>query len=140
MHPNLNVTLQQRVLDHTRQVDALNFFHLLTGPKLREQVEELLPIHRERVFPPTETLAMFLGQALSRMGAAAKQSTMRSSSSCCREAYPRAPIPALTVRLGRGCPCPAIDADVRSRWHRRRRSPVKWHWQGRPVRSVTGQP
>jgi len=40
----------------------------LTGPELLERVEGLLPAHRERVFPPTATLAMLLAQALSPDG------------------------------------------------------------------------
>jgi hypothetical protein len=40
-------------------------FNLLTGPQLLERVEALAPKHRERLFPPTETLSMFLAQALS---------------------------------------------------------------------------
>ena len=40
------------------------FFNLLTGPGLLSAVEDLLPEHRERSFPPTETLSMFLSQAM----------------------------------------------------------------------------
>jgi hypothetical protein len=36
----------------------------LTSPELLSTVEELLPEHRERLYPPTETLSMFLAQAL----------------------------------------------------------------------------
>jgi Transposase DDE domain len=36
----------------------------LTGPELFEVVEWALPPHRERQYPPTETLSMFLAQAL----------------------------------------------------------------------------
>jgi hypothetical protein len=43
-------------------------FNLLTGPRLLERVEAALPPHRERLFPPTEALAMFLAQALSADG------------------------------------------------------------------------
>jgi hypothetical protein len=43
-------------------------FNLLTGPHLLDRVEELLPDHRERLFPPTKTLSMFLAQALSADG------------------------------------------------------------------------
>jgi len=39
--------------------DSHTFANLLT-----DQVEALLPEHRERLFPPTETLSMFLAQAL----------------------------------------------------------------------------
>jgi len=41
------------------------FFNLLTSPQLLEPLEELLPEFRERLYPPTVTLAMFLGQVLS---------------------------------------------------------------------------
>ena len=49
-----------RKVKHRRQ----GFFNLLTGDALSEQVEILLPSHRERLFPPTETLAIFCAQAL----------------------------------------------------------------------------
>jgi len=58
--------LQQRRSHHlTSNADAYAFFNLLTGPELFEQVDSLLPDHRERLFPPTETLPMFMAQALS---------------------------------------------------------------------------
>ncbi len=60
------ITLQQkRVSQHAANSDSYKFFNLLTGPELLDQVESLLPEHRERLFPPTETLSMFLAQALS---------------------------------------------------------------------------
>ena len=68
MHPNQHAALRQRVRERADNVDAYSFFNLLTGPQLLERVEWLLPEHRERVFPPTETLAMFLAQALSPDG------------------------------------------------------------------------
>jgi len=36
--------------------------------QLLDGVEELLPAHRERLFPPAETLSMFLEQVLSGDG------------------------------------------------------------------------
>ncbi len=42
----------------------MHFFKLLTSPQLVEGLESLLPSHRERIFTPTKTLAMFLSQAL----------------------------------------------------------------------------
>ncbi|OGI40899.1 MAG: hypothetical protein A2140_08105 [Candidatus Muproteobacteria bacterium RBG_16_62_13] len=56
---------QQRIRRRADQSDAYAFFNLLTSPELLDQVESLLPEHRERLFPPTETLSMFLSQALS---------------------------------------------------------------------------
>jgi hypothetical protein len=59
---------QRRVLSQATDTDAYGFFNLLSGPQLLEDVEELLPEHRERLFPPTETLSMFLAQALAADG------------------------------------------------------------------------
>ncbi len=56
---------QRRIRSQVRNSDAYSFFNLLTGPALFDQVESLLPAHRERKFPPTETLSMFVAQALS---------------------------------------------------------------------------
>jgi hypothetical protein len=59
---------QRRVLAQAANADAYGFFNLLTGPELLEDVEGLLPEHRERLFPPTETLSIFLAQVLSADG------------------------------------------------------------------------
>ena len=41
-----------------------SFFNLLTGPELLRMTESLLPEHRERLYPPTMALSMFMRQAL----------------------------------------------------------------------------
>lgn len=53
----------QRIQQHAR-LDALEFFILLTSPDLFDVLEQHPPIHRERRYPPTETLSMFLSQAM----------------------------------------------------------------------------
>jgi len=59
-------TKQQRIQAEVNNSDSYRFFNLLTGPEMLSKVEELLPeSHRERQFPPTETLSMFLAQAMS---------------------------------------------------------------------------
>ncbi len=70
MHPNHRPTTgqQQRVRYYTSNSDSYAMFNLLTGPQLFDRVEALLPEHRERLFPPTETMSMFLAQALSADG------------------------------------------------------------------------
>lgn len=60
------VTREVRKL--VQKADSMHFFNLLTGPELLESVEALLPEYRERKYPPTVTLAMFLGQVLSADG------------------------------------------------------------------------
>lgn len=58
---------QQRreIVRHVQSIHAYDFFNLLTGPELLDQVEEQLPPHRERLYPLTETLSLFMAQALS---------------------------------------------------------------------------
>lgn len=56
---------QQRIRTWVKNYDSYDFFNLLTGPEMLSKVEDLLPEeHRERQFPPTETLSMFLAQAM----------------------------------------------------------------------------
>ena len=62
---NLGASQQRLVRQHVRDSDAYAFFNLLTSEHLLDAVESLLPKHRERQFPPTETLSMFMAQALS---------------------------------------------------------------------------
>ena len=59
---------RRRVGRYVRNADSEELFNLLTGPQLLDRVEALLPEHRERLFPPTETLSMFLAQVLSADG------------------------------------------------------------------------
>ena len=67
MYPNPRVRApqQQRIRRRADNSDAYAFFNFLTSPERLDQVEWLTPEHRERLFPPTETLSMFLSQALS---------------------------------------------------------------------------
>jgi hypothetical protein len=78
---------QRQVLARVGNADAYGFFNLLTGPQLLEDVEALLPEYRERVFPPTETLSMFLAQALSADGS-------------CRQAVDDAVVKRLVAGMG----------------------------------------
>jgi hypothetical protein len=58
----------QRIRHYAGHADSYSMFNLLSGPQLLDRVEALLPNHRERLFPPTETLSMFLAQVMSSDG------------------------------------------------------------------------
>lgn len=61
----LVVSKQQRIQTLAKSYDSYDFFNLLTGPEMLSTVENLLPEdYRERQFPPTETLSMFLAQTM----------------------------------------------------------------------------
>lgn len=130
---------QHRILTHAENADANGFFNLLTGPQLLADVEALLPEHRERQFPPTETLAMFLAQALSPDGScrqvvndAAVKRLIAGMTPCssntaayckARARLPQAMIETLTRRTGELVAAAASDP---------------WLWRERRVLLVDG--
>ncbi len=141
MHPIVSANDHQhkRFIHHAADTDSHAFFNLLTGPQLLDRVESMLPEHRERQFPPTETLSMFLAQALSADGscrevvndAAVKRlvggmkpcSTNTSGYCRARARLPQSMIATLTRQAGE------VIAEGAPAW---------WHWRGRPVRLVDG--
>lgn len=65
MQPTAVLPTEQQVRE---SLDAIAVFNLLTDQRFFETVEGCLPPHRERRYPPTETLAMFVRQALADDG------------------------------------------------------------------------
>ncbi|MBI2778857.1 MAG: IS4 family transposase [Gammaproteobacteria bacterium] len=130
---------QQRIRHRAANGDSYAFFDLLTSDELMGQVESQLPDHRERLFPPTETLSMFLAQAL-------------GADRSCQKAVNDAAIKRLAGGLS-GCSTytgaycrarqrlPVEMATALVRYTGRLmagQSPQAWHWRGRPVRLVDG--
>jgi len=70
MRPIQRARAQQcrQISRRAEQSDACAFFNLLTAPQWLDQVEALLPAHRERMYPPTETLSMRRGGAIQKVG------------------------------------------------------------------------
>jgi hypothetical protein len=130
---------QKRISHHAANSDSYTFFNLLTGPGFLEQVDSLLPEHRERLFPPTETLSMFLAQAMNEdsscqkvvndaaikrlQGGLPRCSTNTGSYCQARQRLPAEMIKSLTRYTGTVMAANTPDA---------------WHWRGRPVRLVDG--
>jgi hypothetical protein len=141
MHANHTTSARQQhcVSKYARNSDAYAFFNVLTSEQLLEKVESLLPEHRERVFPPTETLSMFLAQALSadrscqkavdeaaikRLAAGLSPCSTSTGAYCrARERLPMDMVNTLTCYTGRRITTHAPEA---------------WHWRGHPVRLVDG--
>ena len=55
-----------------KATQALEFFNVLTSPELFETTEAVLPKHRERLYPPTVALSMFMRQVLEADGSCQK--------------------------------------------------------------------
>lgn len=130
---------QQRVHAYRQQSSSYTFFNLLTSEALLSTVEELLPEHRERLYPPTETLSLFLAQAVSAdrscqqivnqaaalriTGGLSSCSTSTGAYCSARKRLPEKMVSTLARRLGA-----LVDAQA----------PNAWHWNGRRVRLVDG--
>lgn len=120
-------------------IDSYNFFNLLTSPELLDKTESLLPEHRERLFPPTETLSMFLAQVMSQDGScqsAVNDSVVKrlfggltqcstATGGYCK-ARARLPLNMLST-LSRYTAQSMVD-----------QTPKHWHHRGRPVRLIDG--
>ncbi|MEO8441969.1 MAG: IS4 family transposase, partial [Betaproteobacteria bacterium] len=130
---------QHRVRSHARNSDSYAFFNLLTSEQLLGKVESLLPDHRERLFPPTEVLSMFMAQALDadrscqkavneaavkRLAGGLPRCSTHTGAYCrARKRLPLEMVRTLTRYAGQAITACAPDA---------------WHWRGRPVRLVDG--
>lgn len=124
---------------HVNTLDSYRFFNLLTDSALLNTVEEQLPEHRERLFPPTETLSIFLAQTLSADGScqqAVNEFTIKrltgGLSACsthtgayckARQRLPLEMVTELVKQTARG-----VDKNI----------PAHWRWHGRPVRLIDG--
>ena len=63
---------RNRIAKRGESADAVEFFNVLTSPELLQTTEALLPEHRERLYPPTVTLSMFMRQTLEADGSCQK--------------------------------------------------------------------
>ena len=130
---------QQRARRLAASTDVDTFASLLSRPDLLDCIEALLPRHRERLFPPAETLSMFMAQALSADRSCRKAvddlaiKRLRTGSSPCStrtggycRARQRLPVEMVST-LAR-----ASGALISAK------SRCSWLWMGRPVRLVDG--
>jgi hypothetical protein len=130
---------QRQLAQHVHSVDANHFFNLLTSEQLLQIVEEQLPEHRERRYPPTVTLAMFLGQVMSADGS-------------CQNAVNQAIVHRLLSGMDPGSVNTGGYCIARQRLPQQMvctlgrqsgallsaHTPQKWLWRGRPVKLVDG--
>ncbi len=63
---------RSRIARRLKATQAVEFFNVLTSEELLRTIEALLPEHRERLYPPTVTLSMFMRQTLEADGSCQK--------------------------------------------------------------------
>lgn len=130
---------RRRIRGRAQAIHSYDFFNVLTAADLLDVVDEQLPAHRERLFPPTTTLALFMAQAL-------------NSDASCQAAIDRHVVERIANELS---PCStATGAYCRARQrlplmgvrsllqHTGRllmdEGATAWRWQGRAVKLVDG--
>jgi hypothetical protein len=134
-----NANQRRRVRARATNADSYAFFNLLTSRELLGSVEAALPAHRERLFPPTETLSMFLAQAL-----AADRSCQNAVNQSVIKRL-RGGFPVCSTHTGAYCrarrrlPMTMVTGLARQVGEQvAARVPAVWHWRGRAVRLVDG--
>jgi hypothetical protein len=130
---------RKRISRRIREIEAVDFFNVLTGPELLDKTEAYLPEHRERLYPPTVTLSMFMMQVLNEDGSCQKAvngwaarrvaeglsaNSVRTGAYCkARQRLPVEMAMALTRETGQ-----LLSA----------RAQAGWRWRGRTVKLVDG--
>ena len=142
MDRNARSALHQRqtgIGRRAKATQAVEFFNVLTSAQLLETTESVLPEHRERLYPPTVVLSMFMRQVLEADGSCQKavngwaaQRAAHGLSACsvrtgaycrARQRLPLEMVSALTHETGRLLSEKAL---------------AQWLWRGRAVKLVDG--
>lgn len=130
---------QQRARRQASNTDAYAFFNLLTSPELLDCVESLLPDHRERLFPPAETLSMFMAQALSADRSCQKAVNDMAVKQLLGGLKPCSTHTGGYCRARQRLPVEMVSTLLRSTGSMISACSAKtWQWMGRPVRLVDG--
>lgn len=132
-------TQENTIQKQAAKADAYSFFNLLTSSKLLSVIEAQLPEHRERLYPPTTTLSLFLAQAM-------------NTDSSCQNTVDRHVVerifnglPACSITTGAYCKArQRLPTDMVSTLVMKTgkmvadQSPNNWLWKGRSVKLVDG--
>ena len=140
MHATAKSRVQQKQIQQTsRSCDAFQFFNLLTSDALLDEVESAAPEFRERVYPPAETLSIFLAQCMSPDGSC--QNAVNEMAI----ARMAGGLPAASTRTGAYCKArKRLPLDMAASLCRKTSSlvaaqlPEEWLWRGHRVRIVDG--
>lgn len=130
---------QKSIRRYVDASQAVDFFNILTGPELLDTTEAHLPAHRERLYPPTVTLSMFMRQALNEDGSCQRAVNHWAAQRAVEGLSPQ------SVRTGGYCkargrlPLTLIQALSQKLAERlSERVPKGWRWQGRRVKLLDG--
>ncbi len=121
------------------QIGAVDFFNLLTGPELLQMTDSLLPEHRERLYPPTLALSMFMGQVLSEDGSCQKAVGSWAAQRAAEGLSVRSVNTGAYCKARQRLPVEMVSTLTRyTAQQLTARAQDRWRWRGRSVKLVDG--
>lgn len=130
---------QQRIRQHATNSNTHAFFRLLSDPELLQRVESTIPKHRQRLFPPAETLSMFLAQAMNADRSCQKAVNDMSIKRSCDGLKPSSVHTGAYCKARARLPVEMVSTLLRSTGTSMSNKALpSWRWMGRPVRLVDG--
>jgi hypothetical protein len=129
----------KRISRNADQIGAVDFFNLLTGPQLLEMTDSLLPEHRERLYPPTLALSMFMGQVLSEDGSCQKAVDSWAAQRAAEGQSVQSINTGAYCRARQRLPLEMLSTLTRyTAQQLSARAQAGWRWRGRSVKLVDG--
>ncbi len=128
-----------RIGRRVRATDAMEFFNVLTGPELLAVTEAHLPEHRERLYPPTVTLSMFMKQALHEDGSCQRAVNGWAARRAAEGLRPQSVRTGAYCRARQRLPLSMVQALTHETGQRlSHQAQSGWHWCGRTVKLLDG--
>lgn len=127
--------IRRDVCEHS----AVDFFNVLTGPQLLELTEGYLPAHRERLYPPTVTLSMFIKQSLDEDGSCQRAVNGWAAQRVVEGLRPQSMDTGAYCRARQRLPVEMVTALTRETGKLLcAQANTGWRWRGRTVKLVDG--
>lgn len=141
MNPNCRSSRPQRhrIRQRSRAIHAYDFFNVLTNPELLDVVDQQLPAHRERLFPPTTTLSLFMAQTLNADASCQATMDRHVVERIANHLSPCSTATGAYCKARQRLPLTMVRSLLRhtGRWLTGQ-SATAWRWQGRAVKLVDG--
>ena len=142
MDRNARHRMQQqrsRIERRAASTAAVEYFNVLTGPALLEASEALLPEHRERLYPPTVTLSMFMRQALDADGSCQQAVNAWAAQRVAEGFSPSSVRTGAYCRARQRLPLEMLSGLARETGRQLHAlAQPQWGWRGRSVKLVDG--
>lgn len=130
---------QKLITQQANKTDAYSFFNLLTSPQLFASVEEQLPDHRERLYPPTTTLSLFLSQCMNTDASCQNTVNSHSIERVFNGLTPCSTQTGAYCKARQRLPIEMVSSLVKQTGLMvTQQLPAAWQWRSRPVKLVDG--